>query len=321
MIGKVLSLGAVAMDFVLECDLLPRDDGFEVIRKEKLLPGGSASNISVTLAALGVEVYQAGQIGDDKCGIAFRESLREDGVNDSWLVTKKGGTTLHTYIIAASQGQHCIFANLGDCVGTMDPALFPEKLVAGMDCLYVDMFSAEAALRLAAQAKEASVPILYNMQCPPSFMRESGTSRKDIESMLSSCSLFISGKDGYFEMTGEKDSMVAMKQIWEQYQIPEGVIYTAGEKGSFWWDGKKMYHQEAFQIESVDTTGAGDCFTGGLIYSYIVSGFEKQRSLEFASAAAAIKCMQKGPRSKADAAQINGFLADHKKIMHDGGRK
>lgn len=40
MIGKVLLLGAVAMDVVLDSDSLPRDDGFEILRREQLVPGG-----------------------------------------------------------------------------------------------------------------------------------------------------------------------------------------------------------------------------------------------------------------------------------------
>lgn len=317
MIGSVLSLGAVAMDYVLESPSLPGHDGFEVVSEETLLPGGSASNVSVSLASLGANVYQAGQIGDDQYGVIFRKTLRQDGVDDSYLITKPGGTTLHNYIITAPEGKHCILANLGDCVGTLEPDSLSKGLPEETDCLYVDLFSPKAALELARQAKEAGIPIVYNMQCPPSFMKKCGTNSSAVVSMLKMCSLFISGRDGYFEMTGEENPKLAMKQIWDRYRMPEGVIYTAGEEGAFWWDGHNMYKTEAFQVEAVDTTGAGDCFTGGLIYFYFLMGNKKPEALCFASASAAVKCMQKGPRSKASAEQIQRFLSDrreHKKI-------
>ena len=44
---KVLSLGAIAMDIVLNSHELPKDDGFAFIHHEQMMPGGSASNVSV----------------------------------------------------------------------------------------------------------------------------------------------------------------------------------------------------------------------------------------------------------------------------------
>ena len=49
---KLLSLGAIAMDIVLNSHELPKDDGFALIRQEEMLPGGSASNVSVCAANL-----------------------------------------------------------------------------------------------------------------------------------------------------------------------------------------------------------------------------------------------------------------------------
>lgn len=101
---KLLSLGAIAMDVVLNSHELPKDDGFALINHEEMLPGGSASNVSVSAAHLGLDVYQTGKIGDDNIGDEFRRTLVEDGVDDRYVVTKKGGTTLHTYILTAPGG-------------------------------------------------------------------------------------------------------------------------------------------------------------------------------------------------------------------------
>ena len=111
---KVLSLGAIAMDVVLNSYELPKDDGFALIHHEEMLPGGSASNVSVACASLGMEAYQTGKIGDDEVGSQFRKTLVADHVDDRYVVTKENGTTLHTYIITAPGGKHCIFANAGD---------------------------------------------------------------------------------------------------------------------------------------------------------------------------------------------------------------
>ena len=318
MTEKVLLLGAVAMDVILDSDSLPKDDGFEVLRREQLVPGGSASNVAVTLAGLGVSAYHTGQIGDDQYGRVFRRTLREDGVDDTYLITKEGGTTLHTYIITAPGGKHCIFANLGDSAASMTGEQAPLDIVKEMDCLYVDLFSSEAAIALAREARKHNIPVVYNMQCPPSFMKKCSTSEEDIAAMLSLCSLFISGKEGYFQLTGTKDVQEAMERVQKQYRMGEGVICTAGQAGAWWIDEDRIYQEEVFPVEAVDTTGAGDCFTGGLIFSRMLEKQPKQEALRFANAAAAIKCMKTGPRCKSDRKTIVTFIASQ---TETGGKK
>ena len=118
---KLLSLGAIAMDIVINSHDLPKDDGFALINQEQMLPGGSASNVSVSAAHFGMESYQTGKIGDDNIGDEFIRTLKEDGVDAELVAVKKGGTTLHTYILTAPGGKHCIFANTGDTVCTLIP--------------------------------------------------------------------------------------------------------------------------------------------------------------------------------------------------------
>ena len=72
-------------------------------------------------------LIQTGKIGDDNIGDEFLRTLREDGVDAELVAVKKGGTTLHTYILTAPGGRHCIFANTGDTVCTLIPEELPEE--------------------------------------------------------------------------------------------------------------------------------------------------------------------------------------------------
>jgi len=87
---KVLSLGAIAMDIVIDSHELPKDDGFAFINREQMLPGGSASNVSVCAAHFGMEAYQTGKIGDDNIGREFLKTLKEDGVDTQNIAVKNG---------------------------------------------------------------------------------------------------------------------------------------------------------------------------------------------------------------------------------------
>ncbi|WMM24443.1 carbohydrate kinase family protein [Tissierella sp. MB52-C2] len=309
---KVLSLGTVAMDVILETRELPKEDGFGFIDSERLVPGGSAANLSVALARYGIEAYQTGKIGDDKYGNEFRRTLVEDGVDDRFLVTKPSGSTLHTFIITTPGGKHCIIANLGDSVANLQPEELPKDILEGIDVFYTDMFSSRASIYLGKLAKEKGIPVVYNMQCTPSFMKTCGVTIEEIQEMISLSTVFSSGREGYFEMTGEVDYHKGVEIFFKKYPVPQGVICTAGDEGVLWRDAKDFIHRDAYPVEAIDTTGAGDCFLAGFIYAYFYKGMNKQETIEFASASAALKCMYKGPRTRATVEDVVQFIRSNK---------
>jgi len=70
-------------------------------------------------------------------------------------------------------------------------------------------------------------------------------------------------------------------------------VVTLGEQGAVALDGERFYHEPAFQVQAIDTTGAGDVFRGGFIYA-ILQGEPIDRALRLANAAAAVSCTRLG---------------------------
>src|SRR5688500_18638021 len=68
---------------------------------------------------------------------------------------------------------------------------------------------------------------------------------------------------------------------------------TLGPRGAMLLDVDRLHHAPAFNVEAIDTTGAGDVFRGGLIYS-LLRGDPPEVMLRFANAAAAISCTREG---------------------------
>lgn len=307
---KILSMGAVAMDVVLSSTGLPKDDGFSLVSDEVLVPGGSASNMSVALRKLGGRVAQCGKIGDDHYGLTFREDLIAHDVDVAPLVVKPGGTTLHTYIITAPGGEHCIFANVGDCVMQLQRHELPADVLDGFDCFYNDMFSADTALALAAEARERGIPVVYNMQNVPSFMETCGVPCAKIEQMLRTATLAVGGTAGFRELAeGAEEPAEVARAIYEKYGTAEGVICTCGSRGAVWYGPEGLRTAAAFPVETVDSTGAGDAFCAGLIFARYVCGKGGEEALRFAAAVAAMKCRVAGPRSEASLEDVAAFMA------------
>lgn len=311
MVKTVLGMGTAAMDTLLGIHRLPKADAFENIKSEQLVPGGSCSNMLVTFAGLGGKAKHIAKIGDDRFGLEFRRTLLADGVSDELLLEKKGGTTLHTYVLAAENGEHCIFSNIGDCLMHLEPEEIKPEMLDGIDLFYSDLFPCRATIRMAELAKERHIPVVICMQCPPDFMASAGVPQSEWQRALELADLIISGRDGYYQMTGENDYINGVKKTYEKYLPQYGCICTAGSDGSLWVTADDVIRAKAYSVQAVDSTGAGDAFLGALLYSYFQMAESKQASIDFACAVGAMKCTLWGPRIKVSPDEVKVFMAKY----------
>jgi len=113
--------------------------------------------------------------------------------------------------------------------------------------------------------------------------------------------------------SGFGPAMTGKQEIWEAGAAllnrgPRLVVQTEGAAGSYTTTAAECFHTPAFQVEVVDTTGAGDVFHGAYIFG-LLQGWDNQRIARFASAASAIKCTHLGGRSGIPGlAEVQKFL-------------
>ncbi len=310
---KVISSGSIAMDIVFDCSELPVDDGFSRIYSEKMLPGGSSANVMVAAANYGVETYQVGKVADDEMGRRFVQSLIDDNVGTDYMYEKKGGVTMHTYIVTAPEGKHTIFANFGTCMLDFKKEELPKDIMDAVDIVYSDLFSPDVSGYLASEGAKQGKTVIYNMQSVPSFLEVCGTPRSVIEDTLNSCSLLVGGTAAYLELVGEKNESnieAVVKSVADKYGMSDGAICTLGSQGAIWYDGSELHRAAAFRVEDVvDTTGCGDTFLGSLIYAYYEKEMSREDAMRFANAAAAIKCTIAGPRIRTNEKEVLEFMS------------
>jgi sugar/nucleoside kinase (ribokinase family) len=311
MMVDVLGMGAVAMDLILRCEALPGEDGFAFVHEEEWLPGGSCSNVLVAVASMGARCAVAAQVGDDSYGDAVRADLERVGISTEHLLTRKGGTTLHTFVAVARNGTRAIFANPGDAFLSLPESRVGREMLDGTRVFYTDMFAARAALKLAKLCRKMDIPVVFNLECSLSFMESCGVSRDELEEMLSLCHLFCAGRDGLKGLTPFDDEREAAAFLRDKYSPPGGVVATLGEKGAFWTGMGESISVPAFAVAAIDTTGAGDSFAGGLIYARLLRRLDIGPSLVFANACGAAKCLQPGPRLTATREEIEAFMEAH----------
>lgn len=305
---RVVGLGTAAMDTVLMCSQLPREDGFAFVTSEEFLPGGSCANVLTALAGLGTPAAMIAAIGDDVYGLAFSRDLQQCGVDSRYLLVRPGGTTLHTLVTVSEGGARAIFCSLGDSLMSLEEGEVGPIMLEGACVFYTDLFPAPPALKLARLARERGVKVVFNLECPPSFMARCGVKRSEIEEMMSLADLFITGREGVGELTGSEATKETADELYNRCRPSAGLVVTLGEKGAVWVRGNETIEQPPLAVDAVDSTGAGDAFTAGLIHAYFVKGMTPNMALRYASACGALKCTRLGARLRASEEEVERFL-------------
>lgn len=308
----VVGQGAAAMDIVIRCQDLPKEDGFAHIYEERITSGGSGANVLVTIAQLGAAAALVAKLGDDQFGRQFRRELLADGVGDQYIQVKPGGATMHTYVFVADYGRRSILVNRGDSFHTLAPEEVAESILNNASVFYTDGSPAGVSVKLAKAAKARNIPIFLQMECLPSFMLSEFCTAGQIDELLGCADIICCGRDVYCELASKEDYLSSMQATYEKYKPALGAICTAGAKGAVWHSRQGLISCGIYTIEPVDTTGAGDSFSGGLIYRFLLHGADRKNSLAFASACAALKCLSPGPRLRVSEAEVNDFMNKHR---------
>jgi ribokinase len=94
------------------------------------------------------------------------------------------------------------------------------------------------------------------------------------------------------QMTGQKDPELMLREIQRKYPAAK-VVLTLGEDGSLYLGEGLFCRQKAFKVKAVDTTAAGDTFTGYFISS-VINGMKPEDGLRLASLAAAMAVTRPG---------------------------
>ncbi|MDO4273027.1 MAG: ribokinase [Eubacteriales bacterium] len=277
---KVLNFGSLNLDYVYQVNhiLIP---GETLASKERnTFCGGKGLNQSIALAKAGIPVYHAGMIGEG--GEILLETCEQNGVNTKFI-RKIEGPCGHTVIQVDENGQNCILlyggANRSITRDFVDEVLaFFEK----GDILLLQNEVNELDY-IIDKAYEKGMMIILN---PSPY--DSALDACD----LSKISLFLVNEIEGYQITGEKEPEQILSKIKDLYPKAK-IVLTLGGDGSVYQDETGVYHQGIFKVKTVDTTAAGDTFTGYFISS-ILEAMPVEKGLELAAKASAIAVSRPG---------------------------
>ena len=309
----VLGLGAMAMDVVLNCSALPGEDGFALVQGERLVPGGSCANVMAAVRTLGFSSGLVGKVGDDDFGRAFLQDLKARGIDSSRVMIKPGGVTLHTYVMVAGSGARSICVHVGDSLLDLSAKEVSARMVEEIRIFYTDHMPAEPSFRLARECRERGVKVVFDLEVPVDFHRLCGTGPEKIEEMIGLSDLFVTGTEALAQLTGRDEPESGLRDLCARYALADGAVATLGERGSLWFQDGELLARPSLRVKAVDTTGAGDAFVAGLMAGYFLEDKDRKAALDWATACAALKCTQAGPRLQGGKDDVERILGEQMK--------
>ena len=246
-------------------------------------PGGKGLNQSLAAAKAGAAVSHAGLIGTD--GLWLRELLERSGVDCRYLETVEGETG-SAFIQVDENGQNSIVLNGGS--NRKNTPEYCRKVLAdfGPGDLLLLQNEISSMKELIDLAWEKGMKIVLN----PSPMNEN-----ILASDLGKVSLFLMNEDEGQHITGRESADDILAEMRRRYPDAE-VVLTLGSRGSCYQKGELRVEQKAYRVQAVDTTAAGDTFTGFFLAA-LAAGREIGNCLDLASRASAIAVTREGAAS------------------------
>lgn len=256
----------------------------------KMGPGGKGGNQAVAAARLGAQVTMVTKVGKDMFGDDAIQNFKNEGIASQFINQVEDEATGAALIAVDNSGENMIVVSLGAC-GTIteEEVLRAEAAFKEADIILVQLETSMAAIHTTINlANKLSKPVILN---PAPFQEVS-------DELLAKVNYITpneteAGLLTEVEVTNEESTRKAAEIL-----LAKGidtVIITLGKLGCYLLqkgesNGKII---PGYQVQAVDTTGAGDAFNGGFAH-FLAEGNSVEKSCQMANAVAALSVTKPG---------------------------
>ena len=279
----VLCVGIATLDRIFAVDRHPPSPGKYRATSRTVAGGGVAANAAVAIARLGGHARFLGAVGDDEAGRAIIESLEVEQIDASAVHVLVGRLSPESIVLVDAWGERLIVNHASDDL--FDAARTPGVAEIGSpDVVLTDMRWRGGAIAALTAARRIGVPGVVDCDHSPA----------DSPGILEQASHVVFGRSTLEDWTGISDPGASLRAA--SHRVAAWVGVTSGSDGTWWLEDGRLEHAPAFEVEAVDTLGAGDVFHGAFALG-LAEGMAPRSAIEIASAAAALKCTRFGGRA------------------------
>ncbi len=246
---KILNIGSLNLDYVYSVDHIIQPGETQATGGMNIFLGGKGINQSMALAKAGAEIYHGGLIGSD--GHAFLDACKEYGVNSDYI-KEIDGKTGHTIIQVDKNAQNSILLFGG--ANVMLTEEYVDEVLTNFEKGDILLLQNEVNMLpyIINKAYEKGMQIALN----PSPFNE-----KLNECDMSKISIFLLNEIEGGQITGLSNPDDIIEKMQEMFPDAK-IVLTLGKDGAVYVENGEKYFQPIFKVQAVDTTAAGDTFTG-----------------------------------------------------------
>ena len=264
--GEILLFGDINIDTVWPVSEFPTPGRDAYAESVSVGIGGAVVNTAIVLDKLGLGSGLLSCVGKDIWAEKAAETLNKTGINQAYIRVKPDCTTGLIFLIVTPDGERTMYSCRGANVQfertDVDEAAFKDAgLLHISGYALIDSPQRDAVWRAVEYAKKYQVPISLDTGLDPAILNPKGLCR-----LLPELTICVTGPKETAELFNISEPEKAAEHL-----LSLGVKLAAiklGEKGSFVASGKEKFLCPAFHVNAVDTTGAGDSYTAGLIFGW-----------------------------------------------------
>ena len=281
----VLCVGHAAYDIGMAVQQHPAADEKLQATGLQLGGGGPAANAAVCVARLGGRAGFCGYLGHDLFGDAHLRELIGTSVDTTYLVRGQHPTPL-SQILAKADGTRSVVNYKADTPWLAEDAVHINQAIGA---LLFDGHEPLLSGRLCRMAREQSLPTVL----------DAGSLHRGTQELMGQVDYLVASETFARQYSDTDDMQRALLVLARQARC---VVITQGEQGLRWQRDASSGQLDAYPVDVVDSTGAGDAFHAAFAYG-LTQQFSWHRLLCYASAAGALACTQLGARAAMPAAQ------------------
>jgi fructokinase len=273
-------------------------------------PGGAPANVLACISRLGGKTAFIGKVGKDIFGDYLAETLNRYDIDVSGLISSSEANTTLAFVQLNEAGDRSFSFYRNPGADTMlnsselKLGIIGDSKVFHFGSLSLTSEPAKSATVAALNyAKEKDLIISYDPNLRPALWNSLDQALEEIRSGLKYCRILKISEEELEFITGMEDLNKGSLELYKEYGI-DVILVTMGGKGCFYRLKDKTGQVPTFiKCRTVDTTGAGDAFLGGFLYSLLnqydakIQSLDKEkieRMLLFSNAVASLSTTKKG---------------------------
>jgi len=264
---EVLLLGDINMDTVWPLPEFPVPGRDGLVDQLNVEIGGAVVNSAIVLDKLGISTGIIGCVGEDVWANRIREAIAQSKINQAYLKTRKDYITGITFIVVTPDGERTMFSYRGANVQLTSEDI-AEDVIKQAGLLHISGYALlhppqkDAAQQAVEFARKHKIPISIDTGLEPVLMQP-----QEMWDILNTTDICITGQQEIAELFNNSSLENGAAHL-----LSMGIQIAAiklGARGSYVATEKGGFYCPPFKVNVIDTTGAGDSFTAGILFGWL----------------------------------------------------